>query len=123
MVETIESMCPAAAKGKLKPKVHGPCTRDLGADASKHIMTYFALLPVAGTSVGNLAYAKLNWPVEELCISIHSMLQSFAASDPATSRFKFYHGDTNYDNYVVPSTGLNCQTAEIEVHIEESFDI
>jgi hypothetical protein len=29
------------------------------------------------------------------------MLQSFAASDPATSKYKFYHGDTNDDNYLV----------------------
>jgi hypothetical protein len=102
MVEKIEELCPDAAIGKLKPTAHGPCIRKLGLDESKHIMTYFALLPPSGASVDKLPKKiDLNWPLQTLCISILSMLNSFAASDPATSDFKFYHGDTNDDNYLV----------------------
>ena len=104
MVEKIEKLCPEAAIGKLKPTTHGPCIRQLAAGKKPPVMTYFALLPPSGASVDKLPpVIDLNWPVTDLCRSIHGMLQGFKISDPfsKTTVHKFYHGDTNDDNYLV----------------------
>lgn len=101
MVEKIEQFEPAGAAGKLKPASHGNCVLSVNPhDGSVLQVGYFALQPYGGVTVHHLR-EDLNWPLESFCKSVHTILQSYAKTDPIESEYPFYHGDANTANFLV----------------------
>lgn len=102
MVSKMEEINPLLAFGKLAPTCHGPCITSLDDHGRPASISYFALTRPSGCSVPSLsADVDLKWPLPELCHTILRFLLSFEASDPTNSPYKFYHGDSNRENYVI----------------------